>query len=136
MDNCGTLQLLRTACYKWFTLSFSFFYVGKGYRILSLLNFSYLTPTWKNTTLSFFVWEKTFETRFYFSYACIMACLIACLIYVFKNWKLLFKNIYKNICWWKNVWKYIKYCLKIENDCLKTQTKHLLIRSVNYATWK
>lgn len=25
MDNCGTLQLLRTACYKWFTLSFRFF---------------------------------------------------------------------------------------------------------------
>ena len=53
-----------------------------------------------------------------------MACWIACLIYVFKNWKLLFKNIYKNICWWKNMWKYIKYCLKTENDCLKTQTKH------------
>ena len=46
------------------------------------------------------------------------------LVCVFKNWKLLFKNIYENMCGWKSVSKYVKCCLKTENDCLKTQTKH------------
>ena len=49
------------------------------------------------------------------------------LVHVFKNWKLLFKNFYGNMCGWKSVWKYVKYCLKIENCCLKTLTKHPLI---------
>ena len=48
------------------------------------------------------------------------------LVYVFKNWKLLFKNIYKNTYRWKNVWKYVKCYLKTKNDCLKIQTKHPL----------
>ena len=26
---------------------------------------------------------------------------------MFKNWKLLFENIYENICEWKYVWKYV-----------------------------
>ena len=46
------------------------------------------------------------------------------LVCVFKNWKLLFKNICRNTCEWKSVLKCVKYCLKTENDCLKTQTKH------------
>ena len=41
------------------------------------------------------------------------------LVHVFKNWKLLFENIYKNMCGWKNALKCVKYCLK-------TQTKHPL----------
>ena len=44
----------------------------------------------------------------------------------FKNWKLLFKNIYRNMCGWKSVLKCVKCCLKIKNSWLKTQTKHLL----------
>ena len=46
------------------------------------------------------------------------------LIHVFKNWKLLFENICENMCEWKNVWKYVKYCLKTKNYCLKIQIKH------------
>ena len=42
------------------------------------------------------------------------------------NWKLLFKNIFENTCGWKNVLKCVKCCLKTENGCLKTQTKHPL----------
>ena len=37
---------------------------------------------------------------------------------------MLFKNIYRSTCGWKSVLKYVKCCLKIENGCLKTQTKH------------
>ena len=48
------------------------------------------------------------------------------LVCVFKNWKLLFKNIYGNTCGWKSVLKCVKCCLKTENGCLKTQTKHPL----------
>ena len=48
------------------------------------------------------------------------------LVRVFKNWKLLFKKIYGNTCGWKSVLKCVKCCLKTENDCLKTQTKHPL----------
>ena len=51
----------------------------------------------------------------------------ACLVYVFKNWKLLFKNICENTCGWKSVLKCVKCCLKTKNGCLKTQTKHPLI---------
>ena len=51
------------------------------------------------------------------------------LVCVFKNWKLLFKNIYGNTCGWKSVLKYVKCCLKTENGCLKTQTKHPLRNS-------
>ena len=47
-----------------------------------------------------------------------------CLVYVFKNWKLLFKNIYGNTCGWKSALKYVKCCLKTENGCLKILTKH------------
>ena len=43
---------------------------------------------------------------------------------VFKNWKLLFKNIYGNTCGWKSALKYVKCCLKTENGCLKILTKH------------
>ena len=32
------------------------------------------------------------------------------LVYVFKNWKLLFKNIFRNTYRWKSVWKYVKCC--------------------------
>ena len=46
------------------------------------------------------------------------------MVHVFKNWKLLFENIYENTCEWKNALKCVKCCLKTENDCLKTQTKH------------
>ena len=53
-------------------------------------------------------------------------CVRACLVCVFKNWKLLFKKICGNTCVWKSMLKYVKYCLKTENDCLKTQTKHPL----------
>ena len=42
---------------------------------------------------------------------------------VCKNWKLLFKNIYEKYVWVKNVLKYVKYYLKTENNCLKTQIK-------------
>ena len=45
---------------------------------------------------------------------------------MFKNWKLLFKNICGNTYGWKNALKCVKCCLKIENDCLKSLTKHLL----------
>ena len=48
------------------------------------------------------------------------------LVCVFKNWKLLFKNICGNTCGWKSVLKCVKCCLKTENGCLKTQTKHPL----------
>ena len=41
------------------------------------------------------------------------------LVCVFKNWKLLFKNIYGNTCGWKSALKYVKCCLKTENCCLK-----------------
>ena len=48
--------------------------------------------------------------------------------WLFKSWwKLLFKNIFKNTCGWKNMLKYVKCCLKTENDCLKTQTKYPLM---------
>ena len=46
------------------------------------------------------------------------------MVHVFKNWKLLFENIYGNTCEWKSMWKYVKCCLKTKNGCLKIQTKH------------
>lgn len=48
------------------------------------------------------------------------------IVNIFKNWKWLFENIYKNVCKSKNAWKYIKYCLKTENCCLKSYTKYSL----------
>ena len=48
------------------------------------------------------------------------------LVCMFKNWKLLFKKICGNTCGWKSVLKCVKYCLKTENDFLKTQIKHPL----------
>ena len=57
------------------------------------------------------------------------------LVYVFKNWKLLFENICRNTCGWKKMWKYVKYCLKTENNCLKTQTKHPLIGHLIQVSW-
>ena len=48
------------------------------------------------------------------------------LVCVFKNWKSLFKNICENTCGWKSTLKCVKCCLKTENSCLKTQTKHPL----------
>ena len=56
------------------------------------------------------------------------------LVHVFKNWKLLFENICGNTCGWKSVLKCVKCCLKTENGCLKTQTKHLLTKK--YLTLK
>ena len=53
------------------------------------------------------------------------------LVHVFENWKLLFENIYGNTCGWKSVWKYVKYCLKTKNYCLKIQTKHPLKHSTH-----
>ena len=53
-------------------------------------------------------------------------CLRARLVDVFKNWKLLFKNFCGNTCGWKSVCKYVKCCLKTENCCLETLTKHPL----------
>ena len=46
------------------------------------------------------------------------------LVCVFKNWKLLFKNICGNTCGWKSALKYVKCCLKTENGGLKSLTKH------------
>ena len=46
------------------------------------------------------------------------------LVCMFKNWKLLYKNIFENTCEWKNMLKCIKCCLNIKNGCLKIQTKH------------
>ena len=37
---------------------------------------------------------------------------------------MLFENIYGNTCGWKSTLKCIKWCLKIKDYCLKTQTKH------------
>ena len=54
------------------------------------------------------------------------------LVYVFKNWKLLFKNFCRNTCGWKSVWKYVKCCLKTENCCLKTLTKHPISHFPSY----
>ena len=62
------------------------------------------------------------RTALFFS-AVFSGTLRARLVCVFKNWKLLFKNIYGNTCGWKSV---LKCCLKTENGCLKTQTKHPL----------
>ena len=69
--------------------------------------------------LALFLW---LSTRFYMIWQCLRVRLVC----VFKNWKLLFKKICENTCRWKNVLKCVKYCLKTENSCLKTQTKHLL----------
>ena len=64
-----------------------------------------------------FLWRTLFnESRFMTRLVC-----------MFKNWKLLFKNIFENMCGWKSMLKYIKCCLKTENSCLKTQIKHPLI---------
>ena len=56
-----------------------------------------------------------------------LATLRVRLVYVFKNWKMLFENIYENTCGWKSALKCVKCCLKTENGCLKSQTKHPLI---------
>ena len=37
---------------------------------------------------------------------------------------MLFENIYENTCGWKSALKCVKYCLKTENGCLRSQTKH------------
>ena len=59
------------------------------------------------------------------------------LVYVFKNWKLLFENICENTCGWKSMLKCINCCLKTENNCLKTQTKHsLYIHVFRKHLWK
>ena len=54
------------------------------------------------------------------------------LVYVFKNWKLLFKNICRNTCGWKSALKCVKCCLKTKNCCLKSQIKHPLILLENH----
>ena len=43
---------------------------------------------------------------------------------------MLFKNICRNTCEWKKVLKYMKCCLKTENDCLKTYTTHPILMDV------
>ena len=58
------------------------------------------------------------------------------LVCVFKNWKLLFKNIYGNTCGWKSVLKCVKCYLKTKNGCLKIQTKHPLNNSKSMKTAK
>ena len=45
--------------------------------------------------------------------------IIACLVCMFKNWKLLFKNICENTYGWKSALKCVKCCLKTKNCCLK-----------------
>ena len=67
------------------------------------------------------------------SILCLLLCqfaffslLMARLVCAFKSWKLSFKNIFGNTCGWKSVLKCVKCCLKTENGCLKTQTKHPL----------
>ena len=55
------------------------------------------------------------------------------MVCVFKNWKLLFKKICKNTYGWKNILKYVKYYLKIKNNCLKTQTKHPIVFSFSFS---
>ena len=45
---------------------------------------------------------------------------------MFKNGKLLLKNICENTCGWKSALKYVKCYLKTKNDCLKTQIKYPL----------
>ena len=47
---------------------------------------------------------------------------------------MLFENIYGNTCGWKSIWKCVKYCLKTENGCLKTQIKHHLRMAIFYAS--
>ena len=77
----------------------------------------------KTTDVRCFVkWENKIDKIAFYS----VKLLRARLVYVFKNWKLLFENIYGNTYGWKNVLKYVKCCLKTENGCLKTQTKHPL----------
>ena len=79
-----------------------------------------------------FKFHKQVDTSLFVTWFYAIICenayqqLRARLIYVFKNWKLLFKNICENTCGWKSVWKCVKCCLKTENGCLKTQTKHPL----------
>ena len=54
---------------------------------------------------------------------CVEKCVTlfrALLVHVFKNWKLLFENIYENTCRWKSALKYVKCYLKTEISCLKT----------------
>ena len=65
-----------------------------------------------------------FKYEYIYIYIYLFLTSRARLVYVFKNWKLLFKNFCRNTCRWKSVWKYVKYCLKIENCCLETLTKH------------
>ena len=67
-----------------------------------------------------------FFTILVFMQNIVTACVRVCLVRVFKNCKLLFKNICGNTCGWKSLWKCVKCCLKTENGCLKTQTKHPL----------
>ena len=67
-------------------------------------------------------WSIILYLTFFFNFQYIRVRLV----YVFKNWKLLFENICGNTCGWKSTLKYVKYCLKIENSCLKAQTKHPL----------
>ena len=66
------------------------------------------------------------DNSFEFLDVFIFGTLRARLVCVFKNWKMLFENIYGNTCGWKSVLKCVKCCLKTENCCLKTQTKHPL----------
>ena len=54
------------------------------------------------------------------------------MVYVFKNWKLLFENICGNTCGWKSTLKCVKCCLKSENSCLKTLTKHPQNHSISF----
>ena len=59
------------------------------------------------------------------------------LVHVFKNWKLLFENIYENTCRWRCVWECVKCCLKTENGYLKTQIKlpWASFMSVHVGSW-
>ena len=72
-------------------------------------------------------WVNFFFFFFFFWWVKIVIQILrARLVHVFKNWKLLFENIFENTCGWKSTLKYVKCCLKTENCYLKSQTKHPL----------
>ena len=48
---------------------------------------------------------------------------------------MLFKNFCGNMCGWKSVLKYVKCCLKTENYCLETLTKHTLSICLSLSGW-
>ena len=67
MDNCGTLQLLRTACYKWFTLSFRFFILERDIEFCrSYLTINYFSRPEKTPFFCFSCGKKHLKQGFIF----------------------------------------------------------------------